>query len=179
MKARTALLDLLAKHVPRGAHVLEVATGDAPDIARELAARGWSVTATRVGPALAAPATMDAAFCWRPTRAAALMPLLMQIEPALAPGGILLVADLAWQTAPTPDLLAAFAPEAGRERARPFEGYEMQIEHAGFDVIERVPIARDAWLDLWDATRAQRDAVAADERGAAQCYAWLARRGDA
>ena len=163
---------LLQAHADKGAQILELDDGSAP-LARRLAAAGFHVTSTRGGPALAAPETADAAVCLEPTRMGPLMPTLQQLGAALVPGGVLVVSDLVWQTAPTPELLRAF-PTPGREKVRPIEGWEMQAEHAGFDVVERRDLARESLLAALDG--AQRDAVAADTRGAAKLAVWALRK---
>ena len=163
---------LLQAHADKGAQVLELDDGSAP-VARPLAAAGFHVTTTRGGPALAAPETVDAAVCLEPTRIGPLIPTLQQLRAALVPDGVLVVSDLVWQTAPTPELLRAF-PAPGREKVRPIEGWEMQAEHAGFDIVERRDVARDALMAAL--VGAQRDAVAADERGAAKLAVWALRK---
>ena len=120
-----------------------------------------------------AAAPVDAVIAWRPTRFAPLLPLLHAARAALVEEGHVLLTDLVWQTAPTPELLRAFAPAAGREKVRPIEGYEMQLEHAGFDVEERHVVERERWVGGLE--RDQRAAVDADERGAARLMAWALR----
>lgn len=111
---------------------------------------------------------------FRPTREHALIPFLMQLHDRMAPDAVAVVADLVWQTAPTPDLARAFAPPPGREKVRPIEGYEMQAEHAGFEIADRLEVPRAEWTPhLPDA---QRAAVDADTRGAARLAAWALRR---
>ena len=109
----------------------------------------------------------------RPTEDEALIPLLMRLHDQAPGGAVFVVADLVWQTAPTPELLQAFAPRPGRERVRPVEGYEMQCEHAGFAIVDKIELPRDAWAHLL--SESQRAAVAADARGAAKMIAWALR----
>jgi len=113
-------------------------------------------------------AAIAAAF---PSRHAPLLPLLAALRGALAPDGRALLVDLVWQTAPTPELLRAFAPPPGREKVRPIEGYEMQMEHSGLRVEERLDVERARWSA--GLVEEQRAAVAADERGAARVVAWV------
>ncbi|HEX2022007.1 MAG TPA: hypothetical protein VHH36_04795 [Candidatus Thermoplasmatota archaeon] len=166
-----AVLALAAK-LPRGVQALEVDDGSA-SLAPRLAALGLHVTATRPGPALAPPGSVDAFVCQRPTRLGPLLPLLGQLRAALVEDGAGVVSEIVWQTAPTPDLIRAFAPPPGREKVRPIEGFEMQVEHAGFAIVERLDADRAAWAKLLP--DAQRDAVLADDRGAARLCAWLLR----
>jgi len=109
-----------------------------------------------------------------PAREGPLIPFLMRLHDDLPEGGVAVVADLVWQTAPTPDLMRAFAPAPGREKVRPIEGWEMQAEHAGLAILERHDLPREAWLPLL--TPEQRAAVQADARGAAKLAAWALRR---
>lgn len=118
-----------------------------------------------------AQAPLDAmAVAW-PTRFAPLMPFLSAARGALKDEGRAIVMDLVWQTAPTPALLRAFAPPAGRDKVRPIEGYEMQIEHAGFQILERVDVDLATWSAHLPAE--QRAAVDADTRGAARVVIWV------
>lgn len=107
-----------------------------------------------------------------PSRDAALIPLLMALHDELPPHGAVVVCDLVWQTAPTPELLHAFSPALGRDKVRPVEGYEMQVEHAGFEIAARetLPAALAA------STPEQHAALAADARGAARVVCWVLRR---
>lgn len=165
-------LALVARHAPKGAQALEVDDG-AASLARELSELGLHVTSTRAGAALAAPGSADVVLCLAPTRFGALIPLLGQVRAALADGGVAVVTDLVWQTAPTPELIRAFSVP-GREKVRPVEGFEMQAEHAGFEIIERAEVERDDVLASYQGP--QRDAIAADERGAARVCAWALRK---
>lgn len=161
---------LLLRHAPRGAQVLEVDDGAAP-LAARLAAGGLHVTTTRPGTALAPPASVDALVAVAPTRFGPLIPFLQQAHRALVPDGLLVVAETVWQTAPTADLLRAYAPRPGGEKVRPIEGFEMQLDHAGFHILERLDVPREAWHPLvHDA--AQRAALAGDQRGAAKVATW-------
>lgn len=168
-------LELVRAHVTRGAQLLEVDDGGAP-LGRDLAAAGYHVTSTRPAASLAAPGTADAVLCLQPTRFGPLIPTLQQIAAALAPGGILVASDLVWQTAPTPELMRAFAPPPGREKVRPIEGWEMQAEHAGFEVVERREATRAEWLAHLAKDPAQQTALLADERGAAKLALWALRK---
>lgn len=169
-------LDLALRVFPRGAQVLEVDDGASP-LAPRLAAAGLHVTATRPSPSLAPPGSADAFLCLRPTRLGPLLPLLAQLRATLAPDGRGVVTEIVWQTAPTPDLIRAFAPRGG-EKLRPIEGFEMQVEHAGFRLLDRVDADRARWSARLPP--AQRAAVEADDRGAARLCAWaLAREDDA
>lgn len=79
-----------------------------------------------------------------------------------APGAFVVLHELVWQTAPTPALAKAFP------KVRPIEGFEMQVEHAGLEIVERVDASDvDAWLS---------SKGLANERGAARVCAWLVRR---
>lgn len=149
-----ATLDLARRHTPAGAAPVAVASLDAlPEDA----------------PALA---------CAFPTRLGPLIPTLQRLRDALAPGGVLAVADLVWQTAPSPELARAFAPAPGRERVRPIEGYEMQAEHAGLDLVAREDLPRERWAPLLANDAVKREALAADARGAAKVAAWALRRAE-
>lgn len=118
-----------------------------------------------------ARAPLDAmAVAW-PTRFAPLMPFLSAARGALKDEGRAIVMDLVWQTAPTPELLRAFAPPTGRDKVRPIEGYEMQMEHAGLQILERVDVDRATWSAHLPAE--QRAAVDADSRGAARVVMWV------
>lgn len=108
------------------------------------------------------------------TRHAPLLPTLAQIHAALPDGAPFVVADLVWQTAPTPGLARAFAPAAGRDKVRPIEAYEMQAEHAGFALVEKHEVPRDAWRPML--SREQQAELDADARGAARLMAWAFRR---
>lgn len=116
-------------------------------------------------------APLNAIMAGWPTNFVPLMPFLTAARAALKPDGRGLFMDLVWQTAPTPELLRAFVAAPGREKVRPVEGYEMQIEHAGFDIKERVDVDRARWTA--GLTPEKRAAVAADTRGAARVVAWI------
>lgn len=122
------------------------------------------------------PAPIDACLAPELSSKAPLIPTLVQLHDALAPGGRAIVTDVVWHTAPTPALALAFAPARGREKVRPIEGYEMQIEHAGFRIVERVDLKRDAWLRALASDDPRRPAIEADARGAARACAWLLER---
>ena len=111
----------------------------------------------------------------QPARWGPLIPQLMAVHDALAPGGLAVVTDPVWQTAPTPELAKAFAPAPGLEKVRPIEGYEMQLDHAGFAIVERLDFKRDAWLEALAKDDPRRPAVEADARGALRACAWLVR----
>lgn len=171
------LADLALEAFPKGARVLDLS--GTPATAAALAQRG-GLDAQPV-PAESLPelpveagsvAGIVAPF---PTRHAPLIPLLHACHDALAEDGHLALCDLVWQTAPTPELLQAFAPTPGRERVRPIEGYEMQAEHAGFDLVRRIDLAPEDWVDHYAGT-SQAVALAADTRGAARLSLWLLRK---
>ncbi|MEA3202152.1 MAG: hypothetical protein QOE90_3580 [Thermoplasmata archaeon] len=103
-----------------------------------------------------------------------LIPFLMRLHDGLPPGGVAVVADVVWQTAPTPALARAFAPAPGGEKVRPIEGWEMQAEHAGFAIVEKLDVPRAEWAPHEGPAR--REAIEADERGAARLVAWALRR---
>lgn len=115
-------------------------------------------------------------FCPFPTRLAPLIPLLQAVHNVLPPGGRAVISDLVWQTAPTPELAQAFQPAAGRERVRPIEGYEMQVEHAGFEIERRVDVPPAEWVAFYDAEGVRAAALARDTRGAAKVAVWVLRR---
>lgn len=123
--------------------------------------------------------SFDLVLCFGPSRLGPLVRVLTDFHESLAPEGIAIVSDLVWQTAPTPQLAQAFAPQPGREKVRPIEGYEMQVDHAGFDVVERLDFGRAEWLAHLahhPAAGAQAAAIAADERGAARYSAWVLKK---
>ncbi|HUR69624.1 MAG TPA: hypothetical protein VM370_10290 [Candidatus Thermoplasmatota archaeon] len=167
-----ALVDHAARIVPRDARVLDLG-GPAIPSPRLASRRVIVVPDEEALPALRAHASapVDAVLAAWPTQATPLMPLLDGIRRALAPQGRALVLDLSWQTAPTPALLQAFAPGAGREKVRPIEGYEMQMEHAGLEIVERVVLDRAHWASRL--APSQRAAVEGDERGAARLTLWV------
>lgn len=137
--------------------------------AEALVAAGW-----RAERAESVPAAAKTILLLQPSRLGRLMPTLEAIRSALAVGAPAIVAELVWQTAPSPALLRAFAPAPGGEKVRPIEGFEMHVEHAGFALAERVDVPRDAWASL-PASDARRAAVEGDERKAARACAWLLR----
>lgn len=166
-----AILQLAAKVLPPGARVLDVASGAAPALpGRHVTA----LSADGVLPRLQSWAEpVDGLVALQPTRLGPLIPLLRVFQAALKPDGRAVVSDLVWQTAPTPELLRAFTPAPGGEKVRPIEGYEMQIDHAGFLVVERLDIERGAWAPFYADDAAKRDALAADTRGAAKIAGWV------
>lgn len=109
-----------------------------------------------------------------PSRDGALIALFMSLHDELPPGDAVVVADLVWQTAPTPELIQAFAPPPGREKVRPIEGYEMQAEHAGFAIAARETLPRE----LAARTPEQEAALRSDDRGAARVVGWVFRRAE-
>ncbi len=121
----------------------------------------------------------DLVLCFAPSRLGPLLQVLDDFDGSLAPGGTLIVSDLVWQTAPTPDLARAFAPQPGLERVRPIEGYEMQLDHAGFSIVERLDFGQKEWLEHLShhpGAGMQAAAIEADERGAARYSAWVLTR---
>lgn len=168
-----ALMDLAARTLPTHASVLHLGGPSIPP-ARLASRRLTALPFDEALPYLEAHAAdpYDAILAAFPSRDAPLIPLLRAMHGALRAGGVALVCDLVWQTAPTPELVRAFAPAPGREKVRPVEGYEMQAEHAGFEIAER------ATLDpaLAAQTAQQRGALHADARGAARVVAWTLRR---
>jgi hypothetical protein len=168
------LLDLAATALPRAARVLDL-TG-APVVSPRLAARRVTLAKDEEAVALLrahASDPFDAILAAWPSRAGALMQVLDAMRDALAPEGTAIVCDLVWQTAPSVELLRAFNLP-GREKVRPIEGYEMQLEHSGFDIVERGEVDRARWVGaLADDARA---AVQADTRGAARLAVWTLRR---
>lgn len=153
-----ALADFAAKRLAPDARVLDI-----PDEGTMMQLRGGAV-----GP-------FDAILCAWPSLSGPLMPFLASAHEALTPGsGEVIVCDIVWQTAPTPELLRAFAPPAGRERVRPIEGYEMQAEHSGFDIAARASVDRKAWVPALAPD--VRAAVEGDARGAAKLALWAFRR---
>lgn len=173
-----AFLALASRTFPAGARVLDVG-GDAASAA--LLQAQAHVTVEPVGapflPALAAPAgPAEGLVCPMPTRLGPLIPLLRAFHDALTEGGVAVVSDLVWQTAPTPELMRAFAPPPGSEKVRPIEGYEMQVEHAGFAIVERQDLAPTDWHAFYDNDPARRAALASDARGAARLSIWVLRK---
>lgn len=172
-----AALELAASTFSKGASVLDV--GGTDDSTRALASRA-GIHATPVAaslPALPVPAeSAEGLLCPFPTRFGPLIPMLHAFHDALAPGGLAVVSDLVWQTAPTPELIRAFAPAAGQERVRPIEGYEMQADHAGFEIVRRVDVTPGEWHPFFAADEARRAALSGDTRGAARVSVWALRR---
>lgn len=121
------------------------------------------------------PAGVDAIYCVQPTRLGPLIPQLRAWHDALRPGGRAVLADVVWQTAPTPELAKALTVP-GREKVRPIEGFEMQLDHAGFRILERLDLGRDDWLAFLAEDDPRRPALAADDRGAARVACWLVER---
>lgn len=171
------VLDLAARVLPPRARVLDLGAGalTAPRFSSHRVVTAPPDDLLGFLQAQAADPAAGAVALW-PTRDAALIPLLHALHDALAPDARAVVADLVWQTAPTPELLRAFTPAAGRERVRPIEGFEMQVEHAGFDVVEKREVPRAAWTHALP--DAQRAAVDADARGAARFMAWVLKPSD-
>lgn len=170
--ASALLVDLALRTLPSRGEL--VAIGGPSVLSPKMAAR--RVVTVREDEALPflharAHAPVDAVMAAWPARFAPLMPFLAAARGALKPDGRALVLDLVWQTAPTPELLRVFAPTPGREKVRPVEGYEMQIEHSGFDIRERVDLDRARWTG--SLAGEQRAAVEADSRRAARVLAWV------
>ena len=174
------LLALATRVFPAGARVLDVG-GDAASSAllRTQAHLDVEPVGPPFLPSLAAPpGAAEGLVCAMPTRLGPLIPLLQAFHDALAPGGVAVVSDLVWQTAPTPELMKAFAPPAGKEKVRPIEGYEMQVEHAGFVLVERQDLRPEDWHAHHDADPARRAALAGDARGAARLSLWVLRKAE-
>lgn len=171
---RSALVDLAARTLAPTARVIDV--GGPPSPPPALAGR--PIQAVREDEALALLAShrvdpVDALLAAWPARELPLLRFLDAARGALRPDGRALVLDLAWRTAPTLELLRAFAPAPGREKVRPIEGYEMQAEHAGFEVVERAAVPREAWAPALPGEA--RAAVETDERRAAELVLWVLR----
>lgn len=171
-------LSLAMRAFPAGSRVLDVG-GDAASAS--LLQTQAHVTVEPVNPpflrSLSVPAgSADGLVCPFPTRLGPLIPLLKEFHEALAPEGVAIVSDLVWQTAPTPELMKAFAPAPGGERVRPIEGYEMQVEHAGFTVVERQDLAPSDWHGFFAADAGRKEALAGDARGAARVSVWVLRK---
>lgn len=172
-----ALVERAARILPPHASVLDV--GGAPVPSPKLASHRVTVAPEREALALlrahtAAP--FDAMLVAWPSRIGPLMPLLQAMHGALAADGRALVCELVWQTAPTVELLAAFAPAPGGEKVRPIEGFEMQVEHTGFAIESRDALPPATWADLLPP--GQRAAVEGDTRGAAKLGVWVLRPSD-
>lgn len=126
--------------------------------------------------------SFDLILVFQPSRLGPLVRVMSDFHDSLAPDGHAVVSDVVWQTAPTPPLAQAFAPtQPGLERVRPIEGYEMQLDHSGFAIVERLDFGRDEWLAHFEhhpAAVAQRAAIEQDERGAARYSAWVLRKAE-
>lgn len=72
-----------------------------------------------------------------PSRSGPILPALRALHDALPHGSEALVTDVVWQTAPTPALAHVLAPSNGGEKVRPIEGYEMQLDHVGLEIVSR------------------------------------------
>lgn len=169
-----ALVDLAARTLPPTARVLDL--GGSPTPSPRLAGRRIvSAADDEAMPFLAAQQAdpFDAILASWPTRSHRLMPLLDAMHAALRADGVALVCDLVWHTAPSLDLIQAFAPPPGLEKVRPIEGYEMQVEHTRFDVASKEVVDRARWVPQLPPT--QRAAVEADTRGAARLMLWTLR----
>lgn len=142
--------EALAKRAPASASVLVGGVEPAAS-ERELAALG-------LRPVRAPPA--QAAFAPQASAEGPLVPFFEGLAAGLPAGALVVASDLMWRTAPTPELLAAFPG------TRPMEGYEMQAEHAGFRIVEKLDAPRAAF-DEAPFSPAQRAALAGDARGAA------------
>jgi len=170
-----ALVEFAAKRLAPHARVFHIgARGVTPTVLE-----GRTITRAEEDDAIAfleahASDPVEAVVAPWPAQYATLMPFLSAARGALRDGGEAIVCDLVWQTAPSPELMRAFAPAAGRERVRPIEGYEMQAEHCGFEIAARDAIDRARWIGAL--APAQRAAVEADTRGAARLAIWALRR---
>ena len=100
-----------------------------------------------------------------PSRSGHILPALRALHDALPEGAEALVTDVVWQTAPTPELALALAPPAGGEKVRPIEGYEMQLDHVGFEILERSDVDVEPLLH-----------GVANERRAARACTWRVRK---
>lgn len=163
---------------PGEPEVRRVFEGEAPsDVEAVVVGASASFASGRKARALPSPealreASARALFCPFPTRFGPLHPTLQRLHDALEPGGLLVVSDLVWQTAPSQELAVAFRPAPPAERVRPIEGYEMQLEHFGFAIARRVDLAPAAWHAHFAGEPAKHAALAKDERGAARVSAW-------
>lgn len=169
-RAEDQLFDLALRTFPAEAEVAVV--GGPPVLPPRMASRrASSARDDEALPFLQARsrAPLDAIAAAWPTRFAGLTPFLSAMRGALKDEGQAILMDLVWQTAPTAELLRAFG--AGREKVRPIEGYEMQLDHAGFAIRERVDVDRAAWAATLEG--AQREAVEKDARGAARVVVWV------
>jgi hypothetical protein len=111
-----------------------------------------------------------------PTAQGPLLATLGRYHQATLAGDLVVVSDLVWQTAPSVELIRAFAPAPGQEKVRPIEGFEMQAEHAGFAIAERVVVDPALWHPAYADDAAKRAALAGDGRGAARVCVWVLRR---
>ncbi len=96
------------------------------------------------------------------------MAALRALHAALPEGAEAIVTDIVWQTAPTPALALALAPPPGAEKVRPIEGYEMQLEHVGFRIVERADADTAAFLATVGAP--------SNERRAARVCTWRVQK---
>ena len=169
-------LALASRTFPAGARVLDVG-GDAASAALLQAQAHLAVEPVAPTlPSLPVPAgSAEGLVCAAPTRLGPLIPLLRAFHDALGDEGVAVVSDLVWQTAPTPELMRAFT-QPGREKVRPIEGYEMQVEHAGFAIVERQDLAPGDWHAFYEADPARKAALAGDARGAARVSLWILRK---
>jgi hypothetical protein len=144
----------LVRRVPAGADVSIVAD---PELARFL-------PAARAVDSPDELRACDAVACRAPSRFG---PPLAIAQALRARARMAFLADLVWATAPSPDLARAFA--TGRaDKVRPMEGFEMQVEQAGWRIVAREHVARDAWLAHLRAGDPRRGVVEADARQAAR-----------
>lgn len=164
----SGVLDPPARRLwPEGAHILRVGEGPA-----SLPFRVTTLSPGALPAGAHAPeGPFDGALAAFPTRQVPLAALLALLEEALPAGSRALVCDLVWQTAPTPALLSSFHVSR-RERVRPIEGYEMQMEHADFAIEARETLPATSAAE----SPAQQQALAEDARGAARVVAWTLRR---
>lgn len=175
-----AILRLVLEQVKPGRKVLVLGSGQGA-LTGLLAgyAGAENVFDESSGDAIDAVDAFDVAVCFQPSRLGPLLQVMRDLHEALGPEGRAVVSDVVWQTAPPPDVARAFAPPPGREKVRPIEGYEMQLDHAAFEILERLDFGRDEWLAHLrhhPGAGAQAAAIAADERGAARYSAWLLKK---
>lgn len=93
--------------------------------------------------------------------------------------GIAVVSDVVWRTAPTAELAAAFSGTR-REKIKAMEAYEMQVEHAGFAIEEKLDATAEEWAAalayaMEPGEVALKAAKEADARNAALYRAWVLR----
>lgn len=148
----------LASRLPAGATV-HVGGPVADKVARALEVAG--LRAMRSLPA-------SAACILNASGAGPVVEVFAGLAEKLPEGALVVASDVVWTTAPTPALVAAFPG------ARPMEGYEMQVEEAGFRILDKWDADRAAWKRA--STSTQRAAIEADERGAAAWRTWLLGR---